>query len=34
MGDTEFVAAFYYFVIPIARQFHPDMVKYSSPVYL
>ncbi|RCH79328.1 Histone deacetylase 4, partial [Rhizopus azygosporus] len=30
MGDTEFVAAFYYFVIPIARQFHPDMIFVSA----
>lgn len=26
MGDTEFIAAFYHLLIPIARQFKPDMV--------
>lgn len=26
MGDTEFVSAFYHFVLPIARQFNPDLV--------
>lgn len=26
MGDTEFIAAFYHLLIPIARQFEPDMV--------
>lgn len=30
MGDTEFVAAFYHFVIPIARQFQPDMIFVSA----
>ncbi|KAI7905380.1 uncharacterized protein BX663DRAFT_483902 [Cokeromyces recurvatus] len=30
MGDTEFVAAFYHFVIPIAKQFHPDMIFVSA----
>ncbi|KAI8379904.1 hypothetical protein EDC96DRAFT_540086 [Choanephora cucurbitarum] len=30
MGDTEFVAAFYHFVLPIARQFHPDMIFVSA----
>jgi acetoin utilization deacetylase AcuC-like enzyme len=30
MGDTEFVAAFYHFVIPIARQFDPDMIFVSA----
>lgn len=30
MGDTEFVAAFYYFVIPISKQFRPDMVVSKS----
>jgi acetoin utilization deacetylase AcuC-like enzyme len=30
MGDTEFVAAFYHFVIPIARQFEPDMIFVSA----
>lgn len=27
MGDTEFVAAFHHFVLPIARQLKPDMVR-------
>lgn len=30
MGDTEFVAAFYHFVIPIAKQFQPDMIFVSA----
>ncbi|KAG1221624.1 hypothetical protein G6F35_005862 [Rhizopus arrhizus] len=30
MGDTEFVAAFYYFVIPISKQFRPDMIFVSA----
>ena len=30
MGDTEFVAAFYHFVLPIARQFDPDMIFVSA----
>ncbi|KAI8061825.1 uncharacterized protein B0P05DRAFT_556791 [Gilbertella persicaria] len=30
MGDTEFVAAFYHFVLPIAKQFHPDMIFVSA----
>lgn len=32
MGDVELVAAFYHLVLPIARQFAPDMVK-GNPVY-
>lgn len=28
MGDPEFVAAFYHLIVPIARQFGPDMVNY------
>ena len=30
MGDTEFVAAFYHFVLPIVRQFRPDMIFVSA----
>ncbi|CAO3618068.1 unnamed protein product [Mucor hiemalis] len=30
MGDTEFVAAFYHLLIPIARQFEPDMIFVSA----
>lgn len=30
MGDTEFVAAFYHLLIPIARQFDPDMIFVSA----
>ncbi|KAI8889449.1 Arginase/deacetylase [Backusella circina FSU 941] len=30
MGDTEFVAAFHHILIPIARQFHPDMIFVSA----
>lgn len=30
MGDTEFVAAFYHFVIPILKQFEPDMIFVSA----
>lgn len=30
MGDTEFVAAFYHLLIPIARQFEPDMASYRN----
>ncbi|KAF7725342.1 Histone deacetylase [Apophysomyces ossiformis] len=30
MGDTEFIAAFYHLVIPIARQFSPDMIFVSA----
>ncbi|KAL9544935.1 hypothetical protein MBANPS3_007383 [Mucor bainieri] len=30
MGDTEFVAAFYHFVIPIVKQFGPDMIFVSA----
>lgn len=30
MGDTEFVAAFYHFVIPIVKQFQPDMIFVSA----
>lgn len=30
MGDTEFVAAFYHLIIPIARQFDPDMIFVSA----
>jgi len=30
MGDTEFVAAFYHFVLPIVKQFGPDMIFVSA----
>ncbi|KAG0175111.1 Histone deacetylase 4 [Apophysomyces sp. BC1034] len=30
MGDTEFIAAFYHILIPIARQFSPDMIFVSA----
>ncbi|KAF1802100.1 hypothetical protein FB192DRAFT_1376261 [Mucor lusitanicus] len=30
MGDTEFIAAFYHLLIPIARQFEPDMIFVSA----
>ncbi|KAK4515026.1 uncharacterized protein ATC70_002635 [Mucor velutinosus] len=30
MGDTEFAAAFYHFVIPIVKQFGPDMIFVSA----
>ncbi|KAL0096184.1 hypothetical protein J3Q64DRAFT_1706626 [Phycomyces blakesleeanus] len=30
MGDTEFVAAFHHIIIPIARQFDPDMIFVSA----
>lgn len=30
MGDTEFVAAFYHLLIPIAKQFEPDMVSIKK----
>ncbi|KAG2205836.1 hypothetical protein INT47_004019 [Mucor saturninus] len=30
MGDTEFVAAFHHLVIPIAKQFDPDMIFVSA----
>ncbi|KAI8335608.1 hypothetical protein BD560DRAFT_414081 [Blakeslea trispora] len=30
MGDTEFVAAFYHFVLPMAKQFDPDMIFVSA----
>ncbi|GAN01751.1 hypothetical protein MAM1_0011c01186 [Mucor ambiguus] len=30
MGDTEFVAAFYHFVIPIVKQFGPNMIFVSA----
>lgn len=30
MGDTEFVAAFYHLVLPIARQFNPDLVSRAE----
>ncbi|KAM3583021.1 hypothetical protein VKS41_004777 [Umbelopsis sp. WA50703] len=30
MGDTEFVSAFYHFVLPIARQFNPDLIFVSA----
>jgi acetoin utilization deacetylase AcuC-like enzyme len=33
MGDTEFVAAFYHFVIPIAKQFDPDMVVWKKKYF-
>ncbi|KAI8972642.1 hypothetical protein BDB01DRAFT_809389 [Pilobolus umbonatus] len=30
MGDTEFLAAFYHLIIPIAKQFKPDMIFVSA----
>ncbi|CAO3641502.1 unnamed protein product [Mucor hiemalis] len=30
MGDTEFVAAFHHIVLPIAKQFNPDMIFVSA----
>ncbi|ORZ23975.1 hypothetical protein BCR42DRAFT_386836 [Absidia repens] len=30
MGDPEFVAAFYHIIVPIARQFNPDMIFVSA----
>lgn len=30
MGDTEYLAAFKYIVIPIARQYNPDIVIVSA----
>ncbi|ORZ18474.1 hypothetical protein BCR42DRAFT_410896 [Absidia repens] len=30
MGDPEFVAAFYHLIVPIARQFAPDMIFVSA----
>ncbi|KAI8332029.1 hypothetical protein BC941DRAFT_437294 [Chlamydoabsidia padenii] len=30
MGDPEFVAAFYHLIVPIARQFGPDMIFVSA----
>ncbi|KAI9318515.1 hypothetical protein BX666DRAFT_2120365 [Dichotomocladium elegans] len=30
MGDVEFIAAFYHIVLPIARQFNPDMIFVSA----
>ncbi|KAL0081559.1 hypothetical protein F4703DRAFT_1776490 [Phycomyces blakesleeanus] len=30
MGDTEFMAAFYHIILPIARQFLPDMIFVSA----
>ncbi|KAI9033925.1 hypothetical protein CLU79DRAFT_726311 [Phycomyces nitens] len=30
MGDTEFMAAFYHIILPIARQFEPDMIFVSA----
>jgi hypothetical protein len=33
MGDTEFVAAFHHILIPIARQFNPDMVIITIDIY-
>ncbi|KAI8577993.1 hypothetical protein K450DRAFT_249410 [Umbelopsis ramanniana AG] len=30
MGDTEFIAAFYHLVLPISRQFNPDLIFVSA----
>jgi len=30
MGDVEYIAAFWYVLLPIARQFQPDLVMVSA----
>jgi acetoin utilization deacetylase AcuC-like enzyme len=30
MGDVEYIAAFWYVLLPIARQFGPDLVMVSA----
>jgi acetoin utilization deacetylase AcuC-like enzyme len=30
MGDVEYIAAFWYVLLPIARQFQPDLVFVSA----
>lgn len=30
MGDVEYIAAFWYVLLPIARQFGPDLVMISA----